>query len=303
MQDDDPAYATLQARVDRGSGYVEEQSRLLATGLYDYTSGDRALDLLTANNSAVGQTIGAGKMAVGVGERSRNLVLALAGDAVGAQTVSEAAASSYADAGEFSERGARELFSADYRAPLGQGVLRSLNPDNPVSVQDQVLQQRLEQAGLTSENMIVAGAVAVGGAAVRGAEKAFAPVARAVGKAADDILASAPVQAMGNSARKLADDIGEKAGRALDSSAVSIIGTPEGPGLSVERLEKLEEPASLIALRTALEARFARANHGNARPDRFCRSVHPCQRRKRAGRGYCDKRLRRPTGRGHQHRV
>ncbi|NKD86609.1 filamentous hemagglutinin N-terminal domain-containing protein [Haematospirillum jordaniae] len=45
VQDDDPAYATLQARVDRGRGYVEEQSRLLATGLYAYTRGDRALDV------------------------------------------------------------------------------------------------------------------------------------------------------------------------------------------------------------------------------------------------------------------
>ncbi|NKD56106.1 Tn3 family transposase, partial [Haematospirillum sp. H4485] len=50
----------------------------------------------------------------------------------------------------------------------------------------------------------------------------------------------------------------ETASRMPTNSAVSIIGTPEGPDLSVERLEKLEEPASLIALRTALEARLPR---------------------------------------------
>jgi len=40
--------------------------------------------------------------------------------------------------------------------------------------------------------------------------------------------------------------------------AVTIISTPEGPDLSVKRLEKLEEPASLVALRTAVEARLPR---------------------------------------------
>ncbi|NKD56002.1 MULTISPECIES: hemagglutinin repeat-containing protein [unclassified Haematospirillum] len=219
VQDDDPVYATLQARVDRGRGYVKEQSRLLATGLYAYTRGDRALDLLTANNSVVGQAIGAGKMAVGGAEVLGGVAAAAAGTPT---VVGAGVGSLVVYDGVDTARNSFQETRANYRAPLGQGVLQSLNPDNPVSVQDQVLQQRLEQAGLTSENMIVAGAVAVGGAAVRGAEKAFAPVARAIGRTADDILASAPVQAMGNSARKLAGDIGEKAGHALDRVAEKV---------------------------------------------------------------------------------
>ncbi|NKD56000.1 MULTISPECIES: hypothetical protein [unclassified Haematospirillum] len=158
------------------------------------------------------------------------------------------------------ERGARELFSADYRAPLGQGVLQSLNPDNPVSVQDQVLQQRMQQAGLTSENMIVAGAVAVGGAAVRGAEKAFAPVARAIGRTADDILASAPVQAMGNSARKLAGDIGEKAGRALDRVAEKVglgsLKPATAGGVNPKALTRTNPDASVAKTDPALGRKF-----------------------------------------------
>lgn len=40
--------------------------------------------------------------------------------------------------------------------------------------------------------------------------------------------------------------------------AVTIVSTPEGPDLSLERLEKIEEPQSLIAVRAATDARLPR---------------------------------------------
>lgn len=42
------------------------------------------------------------------------------------------------------------------------------------------------------------------------------------------------------------------------NTAVTILNTKEGPDLSLERLEKIEEPASLIALRAAIDARLPR---------------------------------------------
>ncbi|MGO4569319.1 hypothetical protein AB4Z52_30810 [Rhizobium sp. 2YAF20] len=39
---------------------------------------------------------------------------------------------------------------------------------------------------------------------------------------------------------------------------MTIVSTPAGPDLSVERLEKIDEPASLIALRMAVDARLPR---------------------------------------------
>jgi hypothetical protein len=45
----------------------------------------------------------------------------------------------------------------------------------------------------------------------------------------------------------------ETARRVPANSGVTIVSTADGPDLSVERLEKLEEPASLVVLRTAIE--------------------------------------------------
>ncbi|MEO1990281.1 MAG: Tn3 family transposase [Martelella sp.] len=50
----------------------------------------------------------------------------------------------------------------------------------------------------------------------------------------------------------------ETASRVPANPAITIVSTPEGMDLSVERLEKLEEPSSLVALRTAVEARLPR---------------------------------------------
>jgi TnpA family transposase len=48
----------------------------------------------------------------------------------------------------------------------------------------------------------------------------------------------------------------ETAGRVPVNTAVAIVNTPAGPDLSVERLEKIEEPASLVALRIAVDVRL-----------------------------------------------
>jgi TnpA family transposase len=50
----------------------------------------------------------------------------------------------------------------------------------------------------------------------------------------------------------------ETAERVPVNSAVTIITTPDGPDLSVERLEKIDEPPSLVALRAAVDARLPR---------------------------------------------
>lgn len=50
----------------------------------------------------------------------------------------------------------------------------------------------------------------------------------------------------------------ETARRVPANSGVTIVSTADGPDLSVERLEKLEEPASLVALRTAIKERLPR---------------------------------------------
>ena len=47
----------------------------------------------------------------------------------------------------------------------------------------------------------------------------------------------------------------------------------------------------------------ARTAAGNARPHRLCRRVHPCQRRRRAGRRRRHQHLRRAAGRSLQHRA
>lgn len=50
----------------------------------------------------------------------------------------------------------------------------------------------------------------------------------------------------------------ETAERAPANPSVTIVSTPDGPDLSVEPLDKLEEPLSLMALRAAVEARLPR---------------------------------------------
>jgi TnpA family transposase len=50
----------------------------------------------------------------------------------------------------------------------------------------------------------------------------------------------------------------ETAGRVPVNTAVATVNTPAGPDLSVERLEKIEEPASLVALRIAVDVRLPR---------------------------------------------
>jgi TnpA family transposase len=50
----------------------------------------------------------------------------------------------------------------------------------------------------------------------------------------------------------------ETAERAPANPSLSIVPTPDGPVLSVEPLDKLEEPLSLVALRAAVEARLPR---------------------------------------------
>ena len=50
----------------------------------------------------------------------------------------------------------------------------------------------------------------------------------------------------------------ETAERAPANPSVTIVSTPDGPDLSVEPLDKLEEPPSLMALRAAVEARLPR---------------------------------------------
>lgn len=87
----------------------------------------------------------------------------------------------------------------------------------------------------------------------------------------------------------------QTAARIPQNTAISIITTPTGPDLSVERLEKIEEPPSLIALRVAVDARlprldlpelilemhartrfadhFTHASEGNARADDIATSI------------------------------
>ncbi|TIV56938.1 hypothetical protein [Mesorhizobium sp.] len=50
----------------------------------------------------------------------------------------------------------------------------------------------------------------------------------------------------------------ETADRVLMNPAVTIINTSEGSDLSLERLETIEEPPRLIALRAAIDARLPR---------------------------------------------
>ena len=63
---------------------------------------------------------------------------------------------------------------------------------------------------------------------------------------------------LGRLSRQLDLAFRETAERVPVNSAVTIITTPDGPDLSVERLEKIDEPPSLVALRAAIDARLPR---------------------------------------------
>jgi TnpA family transposase len=63
---------------------------------------------------------------------------------------------------------------------------------------------------------------------------------------------------LGRLSRRLDLAYRETAERVPANSAVTIVSTPTGPDLSVERLEKIEEPLSLVALRAAVDARLPR---------------------------------------------
>jgi TnpA family transposase len=63
---------------------------------------------------------------------------------------------------------------------------------------------------------------------------------------------------LGRLSRRLDLAYRETAERVPANSAVTIVSTPTGPDLSVERLEKIEEPLSLAALRAAVDARLPR---------------------------------------------
>ncbi|WP_426032712.1 DUF4158 domain-containing protein [Caulobacter sp. DWP3-1-3b2] len=71
----------------------------------------------------------------------------------------------------------------------------------------------------------------------------------------------------------------ETAERVPVNSAVTITATPDGPDLSVERLEKIDEPPSLVALRAAVDAHLPRLTlpdfvaRGELRPPRDPRTA------------------------------
>lgn len=83
-------------------------------------------------------------------------------------------------------------------------------------------------------------------------EAARPTVCRTVG------ISSVAEEELGRLSQRLDLAFRETASRVPANSGVTIVSTPDGPDLSVERLEKLEEPASLVALRMAIEARLPR---------------------------------------------
>ncbi|MGO6731225.1 hypothetical protein ELI54_34170 [Rhizobium ruizarguesonis] len=66
-----------------------------------------------------------------------------------------------------------------------------------------------------------------------------------------------PDEELGKLSRRLDLAYRETAERVPENTAVTIVNTAAGPDLSVERLEKIDEPASLIALRMAVDARLS----------------------------------------------
>jgi hypothetical protein len=83
-------------------------------------------------------------------------------------------------------------------------------------------------------------------------EAARSAICRTVG------VSVSPDDELGNLSRRLDLAYRETAGRLPENTAVTIVNTAAGPDLSVERLEKIDKPASLIALRMAVDARLSR---------------------------------------------
>lgn len=71
-------------------------------------------------------------------------------------------------------------------------------------------------------------------------------------------VSSVAEEELGRLSERLDRAFRETARRVPANSGVTIVSTADGPDLSVERLEKLEEPASLVVLRTAIEERLPR---------------------------------------------
>ncbi|SMD12266.1 Tn3 family transposase [Rhizobium sp. RU36D] len=83
-------------------------------------------------------------------------------------------------------------------------------------------------------------------------EAARPTVCRTVG------VSSVAEEELGRLSQRLDLAFRETASRVPANSGGTIVSTPDGPDIYVERLEKLEEPASLVALRMSVEARLPR---------------------------------------------
>ena len=92
------------------------------------------------------------------------------------------------------------------------------------------------------------------------------------------------------------------------NASVKIVRLEQGADLSLEPLDKIDEPTSLIALRTAVDgvtapARFARTHTGGSCSNGICSSLHARQRRRLASRGHRHHNLRSACRRGDQYRL
>lgn len=83
-------------------------------------------------------------------------------------------------------------------------------------------------------------------------EAARATICRTVG------VSTVADEELGRLSQRLDIAFRETASRVPANTAVTVVSTPQGPDLSVERLEKIDEPPSLVALRTTIEARLPR---------------------------------------------
>ena len=71
-------------------------------------------------------------------------------------------------------------------------------------------------------------------------------------------VAASADEELGQLSRQLDLAYRQTADRVPSNSAVTIVSTSAGADLSVERLDKIEEPPSLVALRAAVDARLPR---------------------------------------------
>ena len=100
----------------------------------------------------------------------------------------------------------------------------------------------------------------------------------------------------------------ETAARVPTNAAVEIVGVGEKVDLSVEALDKVDEPATLTALRAAVDARLPKLDlpelilEMHARTG-LCNALHPCKRERLKSGGHCNDCLRGIARRGHQHRL